>query len=101
MRAVLPANWVFAGYGVPHVCSRHGEPAVERAKILAFVVGIGGLVVITRSARAVLARARASHDGAWLEVVNADRRFAEQVAMLAQQPEVFAGPVGPARYAHV
>src|SRR5262249_22509319 len=21
-------NWVFAGYGVPRVCARHGEPAV-------------------------------------------------------------------------
>ena len=32
MRAVLPASWVAAGYGVPQVCSRHGELAVEGAK---------------------------------------------------------------------
>lgn len=27
MRVVLPAQWVFAGYAVPQVCARHGEPA--------------------------------------------------------------------------
>jgi len=27
MRVVLSADWVYAGYGVPRVCARHGEPA--------------------------------------------------------------------------
>jgi hypothetical protein len=27
MRVVLSADWVLAGYGVPRVCARHGEPA--------------------------------------------------------------------------
>ncbi len=29
MQTVLPANWVAAGYAVPQVCARHGEPAAE------------------------------------------------------------------------
>src|SRR5262249_37873116 len=28
--ATIPAGWVEAGYGVPDVCARHGEPAAER-----------------------------------------------------------------------
>ena len=27
MRVVLLADWVLAGYGVPQVCARHGQPA--------------------------------------------------------------------------
>ncbi len=33
MSAQLPANWVAAGYGVPDVCARHGEPAQERKRV--------------------------------------------------------------------
>ena len=29
----IPANWVAAGHGVPDVCSRHGEPAVDRRRV--------------------------------------------------------------------
>jgi hypothetical protein len=28
----LPAYWTNAGYGVPNVCARHGEPATRRTK---------------------------------------------------------------------
>lgn len=28
MRVVLSADWALAGYGVPRVCARHGEPGV-------------------------------------------------------------------------
>jgi hypothetical protein len=31
--AQIPSSWVAAGYGVPDVCSRHGQPAVERKKV--------------------------------------------------------------------
>jgi hypothetical protein len=29
----IPAGWAAAGYGLPDVCVRHGEPAVERRKV--------------------------------------------------------------------
>ncbi len=29
----VPANFVAAGWGIPTVCARHGEPAVERTKV--------------------------------------------------------------------
>jgi hypothetical protein len=29
----IPAGWAAAGYGVPDVCARHGEPAVQRRKV--------------------------------------------------------------------
>jgi hypothetical protein len=33
VNAQIPANWVAAGYGVPDVCSRHGEPALDRKRV--------------------------------------------------------------------
>src|SRR2546423_3176717 len=33
MDVQIPANWVGAGYGVPTVCSRHGEPAERMRRI--------------------------------------------------------------------
>src|SRR6185436_15165607 len=32
-RAHIPSHWVAVGYGVPEVCTRHGQPAVERKKV--------------------------------------------------------------------
>jgi len=29
----LPAHWAQAGYGVPKLCARHGQPEVKRAKV--------------------------------------------------------------------
>jgi hypothetical protein len=189
MRVVLPANWVFAGYGVPPVCTRHGEPAVRGVRtrlqsrapgwvyallllgclpyliavhatrrtvlaqawpfcarcaalrlrlqvigalgvggaivlfygslaatiaagdessslsgvlfVLAILSAIAGLAVLARSGWGVLARAHATEDGAWVEVPNAHRRFAEQATPPAyvQQPQVIqAYPVHPGSF---
>lgn len=177
MRTVLPANWVAAGYGVPQVCSRHGEPAVRepvglqsrppgwsygllllgalpflivllatrktvaapswpfcarckalRIRLLVIgplaavggcavtVVGagvagghgqgrvigaplivLGVLVMVTGVVGAVLsgsgplARAQVTRDGAWVEVLKPERRFAEQAAAFLQQAGVMPG----------
>lgn len=32
--AALPAAWVSRGYGIPDVCSRHGQPATYRRRIV-------------------------------------------------------------------
>jgi hypothetical protein len=29
----IPSAWVSAGYGVPDVCARHGEPSIERRPV--------------------------------------------------------------------